>query len=1165
MTANLSPFWVGTITENTDQPWSGTVRVGGDVIVPAGVTLEIAANTVIQFIADTDDTDAVAGEMDTGRSELIVQGTLTASAGGIIFRSTHDDPDDADWYGIRVLPGGHVDLSNASLHDGVRCVSNEGGSLTLNDNTTFDNCGTLLWISGNSTPTFPENRETQEVVATYTAQDASGNAVAVAWSLDPDASETFTIDSEGQLRFQHSPDFEALNDEPIYNVTIQAEDSPSAAVAELRVAVTVENVDEEGMVTVMPTTPREDGSLSPPRVGEELTAELKDLDGVLPLTTGWAWWAGSTLVHWALPDPDGEVTESGGVTNSYTPQPEDVDRALKVVVTYADGHSDGKEMSATTAPVEGDPVMELDGPESLTFVEHGTFVADGEEVVPTYTVSGVDGAVTWSLDGLDAAAFDLETDSGGGRSLSFSEPPNFEAPTDTDEGGPNTYHVTVVATLTEASSLSEDSLADLMAAFQRLSDDSSSAQVSSSALTQAVVVTVEDGDDPGVVSLPTGPPRVGTPLTAVLEEEDGPLPGTTTWTWQSAESAAGSWTDVSGVSLATSELVGATVPYPELDEYTPTSSDVGRVLRVWVNYEDGFGPKAVASAPTAAVQAAGEVSLTPAQPRVGQPVTARLAGPEEAVTGAAWSWWRRQQDTDDWALLGSSAPAAAEESSSAFADMFRSLNWGSTEVSSYTPTVADLGYRLQARVAWEGQAAASAPSAPVQAGMPCAPGSFAGEGADGTDGDGAVVLSWNTPCNNGSAITGYEVQYRLEGTTTWNPSWTPIDGSTQATTSHRVDGLASGQIHTFEVRAVNAEGAGSPARTTATAESFNSAPVISCDPPFPVPILENTGGTVSTCRADDAEGDLASWQLTGPDAARFWFPNRRLTLKQPLDFEDPLDHDGDQTYQLHLIARDSRDQTLADTLAVTVWLLNEDEPPTLYGQSQRSMLENRTGFVASYYAVDPEDEDLTWSLSGPDHSLFGLTPTGAKNTFALLTLEHALNFESTLDANEDNIYELYVEVSDTGHQTQLAVYVRVAHQVGKDVAVQVLDENEPPSILGARQFSFPENATGALETYYGFDPEGSPLRWSLRGQTGPFSIDAKSGRLRVQNEMDYETAPQDVHGERAYALRIIATDEHPQGALSSDIAGGRGRCSMSTSRRCWRGRAMWRSMKTTPM
>ena len=140
MTANLSPFWVGTIAENTT--WSGTVRVGGDVTVPTNVTLTIEANSTIQFLADT---DAAAGGTDTGRSELIVQGTLTASAGGITFRSTNADATDADWYGIRVESMGSADLSNASLSDGVLCVSNTGGSVTLNG-TSFDNCGIRIRI-----------------------------------------------------------------------------------------------------------------------------------------------------------------------------------------------------------------------------------------------------------------------------------------------------------------------------------------------------------------------------------------------------------------------------------------------------------------------------------------------------------------------------------------------------------------------------------------------------------------------------------------------------------------------------------------------------------------------------------------------------------------------------------------------------------------------------------------------------------------------------------------------------------------------------------------------------------------------------------------------------------------------------------------------------------
>ena len=797
MTADLSPFWVGTITENTNQPWSGTVRIGGDVIVPAGVILEIEANTEIQFIADT---DAAESGTEKDLSELIVQGTLTASAGGIIFRSTHDAPDDADWYGIRVLPGGEANLSNASLHDGVLCVSKEGGKLTLN-NTSFDNCGMLrLRIEGDS---IVKVKETYNFNARYTAKNAVGD---VEWSLvDENDVDAFELTGEGVLSFKEPlPDFEAINDpdnpdDPTYDVTIQAEDSQSAAVAELRVTVTVENVDEEGMLTVKPTMLREDGSLSPPRVGEELTATLEDLDGVLPLTTDWAWWAGNAVVQWEFPDPDGEVkvTESGGVTDRYTPQPEDVGRALRVVVSYADGHGEDKEMSVTTAPVEGDPVLELDGPESLTFVEHGTFVDEaGEGMVPTYTVSGVDGAVTWSLEGDDAAAFDLETDSGGGRSLSFLSPPNYEMPTDTDEGGTNTYHVTVVATPTEGapssseqdSQDSQDPFANLFAMFQGLSNEDVSAQASSSSLTQAVVVTVEDGDDPGVVELPEGAPRVGTALTARLVDEDRILPGTAQWTWSGQASEPGR--DHEGASES---------------GYEPMGEDVGRRLQVRVDYEDVWSSQTVTSDPTEPVQPAGEVTLTPSEPRVGQPVTARLSCPDEPVTGAAWTWERQRQGSadDEWDLIGSSVSSASDVADPDLAAMLGSFNWGWAEVSSYEPTVADTGWVLQARVRWAGQEVSSPDSAPVRAGVPDRPRSLEGKGADGDDGSGAVVLTWKTPFDNGSPITGYEYQYRLFGSTAWKKSWTALDGSTQATTSHTVDSLALGEMHTFEVRAIS--------------------------------------------------------------------------------------------------------------------------------------------------------------------------------------------------------------------------------------------------------------------------------------------------------------------------------------------------------------------------
>ena len=349
---------------------------------------------------------------------------------------------------------------------------------------------------------------------------------------------------------------------------------------------------------------------------------------------------------------------------------------LQATVHYADGHGPDKSEQAQTASVEG---LAIVGETDLSSDENNP------GVVYTYTLSDATVPVGWSLGGPDATR--LTVDAAGG--LRFAPAPNFEEPTDaghaTDEDHNNVYHVTVQATPTAGASSSSSSFSALLAAFGSLSDDpapASDAAASSSTLTKEVVVVVSNDDEDGVVLLPSGSPRVGAPLTARLKDADGVLPGTAQWTWSGQASGPG--TDLDGASKS---------------RYEPTGEDVGQVLQVQVDYEDVFGPKTVASDPTAAVQPAGVVTLTPAQPRVGTPVTAQLSGAEAAVTGATWSWWRREHDTDDWELVGSSSSDVVP---SAFSNMFSSFNWGSAEVSSYQPKVRDIDYVLRATVSWDG-------------------------------------------------------------------------------------------------------------------------------------------------------------------------------------------------------------------------------------------------------------------------------------------------------------------------------------------------------------------------------------------------------------------------------------------------------------------------------
>ena len=161
--------WSGSLAQ--DVTWSGRIRVTGDVTIPASTTLTIARGTEVRFLANTDD---IGGGNDIARSELIVEGDLTVEAksevndGGVTFRSANTvDPSNADWYGIRVREGGTVTLSDATVQDGSRCVQNEGGTLTVDANTTLSNCGATVTL--NPTPPYVD----REIAAKLENSDMS--------------------------------------------------------------------------------------------------------------------------------------------------------------------------------------------------------------------------------------------------------------------------------------------------------------------------------------------------------------------------------------------------------------------------------------------------------------------------------------------------------------------------------------------------------------------------------------------------------------------------------------------------------------------------------------------------------------------------------------------------------------------------------------------------------------------------------------------------------------------------------------------------------------------------------------------------------------------------------------------------------------------------------
>ena len=137
--------WSGELVGHSE--WSGTILVTGDVTIPDGMDLTIAADTEIRFAANSDET---GGGEDPARSELIVRGNLTTVGGGITFRSSNTtDPSHDDWYGIRVKSLGVARLTDVTVRDAVHCEQAGTGGLLFSSGVTLLNCGQVPLAPGN--------------------------------------------------------------------------------------------------------------------------------------------------------------------------------------------------------------------------------------------------------------------------------------------------------------------------------------------------------------------------------------------------------------------------------------------------------------------------------------------------------------------------------------------------------------------------------------------------------------------------------------------------------------------------------------------------------------------------------------------------------------------------------------------------------------------------------------------------------------------------------------------------------------------------------------------------------------------------------------------------------------------------------------------------------
>ena len=235
-------------------------------------------------------------------------------------------------------------------------------------------------------------------------------------------------------------------------------------------------------------------------------------------------------------------------------------------------------------------------------------------------------------------------------------------------------------------------------------------------------------------------------------------------------------------------------------------------------------------------------------------------------------------------------------------------------------------------------------------------------------GDGRVTFSWEPPSNfGGSTITDYECRI-VDG------SWISTGGDL----TEEMTGLTNGRQYRFEVRAVNAAGAGPVAGISVRLNAAPSFP--QAEYAFELP--ENLDGSrqgveLGRVTAEDPDGDALEHALVSGDTALFAVHDQdgALTYIGPGEnFEaEPRE------YILTVGARDPEGAEAHSRVVVTVTAVNE--PPTARDDEARTEEDKRVVIDVLDNDTDPDGDTLhVVTLSVAEHGAVQIVDGGVAYT-----------------------------------------------------------------------------------------------------------------------------------------------------------------------------------------
>ena len=621
---DLGPATTREVNENA--------RAGTNVGAPVAAT-DIGNRGVPENLTyDLSGTDAGSFDIDqrTGQIKVKRETTLDHEATKNTYEVTVTARDPSDTTGSQSRDSITVTISVLDV--------NETPKLTLPDPANITGVGVTGDISSGFRYAEPDDAATENdrIKLLFVGDDpetaTADNNRTLTWTLAGTDADDFDI-VDGALTFKNGPDFEAATDSGrnnVYDVTVQATDAAGNRASE-RVRITVENVEEAGVITLSHTQPE---------VRTRLTASLADADKARSIK--WQWYRGNYSNVDDLPgdSPSDRCNDTGNTRDcliyratspSYTPdggddgESEDFGERLTVVATYSDGVGSEKKNAFATTPAGNIVRKKPATNEAPEFREDGSVkVSRGERDVREDAGLGDEVGDTvvmaWDPDSADRSVLDYSLSSGDVRYFTIDRESGqirVGAEAELDYETKKSYRVTVRAV-------------DPSGASGTISVTINVTDVDETpTLTRKGLVAVGRGS----ISHPENDRNTVAEYSAL-----GPNAGSVSWRLTGS--------DASDFSMnSRGALTFRSTPNYE----APADSDRNNTYELTVTARSGREQDEFdVTVDVYNVDEEGEVRMSPTRGDIGTRITATLTDPDGAPTSVSWEWARSADGMTGW-------------------------------------------------------------------------------------------------------------------------------------------------------------------------------------------------------------------------------------------------------------------------------------------------------------------------------------------------------------------------------------------------------------------------------------------------------------------------------------------------------------------------------------